>query len=117
VEFSDVLGRGGRREPGEYGEWDDVVRAVAEHRADRFDRLLTWRLRDLLLAYRWRVREDALAHWRHDVLVWATGRFDGPMPDPPRSLQPAEPVDVDGLGELLATQRAFTEGRSIRGDA
>src|SRR5690606_324129 len=54
-----------------YGEWNHVIRVVAGHDYERAHAVSNWPIREGLLAYVHLLRKDAIAHHRHEELVWA----------------------------------------------
>lgn len=54
-----------------YGEWSQALRYVAEHDHDRIQQLLDWPLREFLLRYLHRLRQDALRNYELQVKIWA----------------------------------------------
>ena len=54
-----------------FGMWDQVVRGLAEYNVERFDVILAWPLRDVLLAYEHLLRQEALTDYRLSVLAYA----------------------------------------------
>lgn len=54
----------------QFGEWDDLVRVLAEYNPGLFDQVLSWPLRDALLALEHRKREEALVAYRHEQVLF-----------------------------------------------
>lgn len=54
-----------------YGEWSPVLRYVADYDHDEIQRLLDWPLRELLLRYLFKLRQDAQRKYELSVKIWA----------------------------------------------
>jgi hypothetical protein len=54
-----------------YGEFSMALRYVAEHDHDLIQRILDWPLREFLLRYLHKLRQDALRNYELQVKIWA----------------------------------------------
>jgi hypothetical protein len=55
-----------------YGLWDRVIRVLSGYNPHRFTEILTWPLRDALLAYEQHLREEARKEYRTALQVYAS---------------------------------------------
>lgn len=56
---------------GRWGEWTQLVRAVACYDYGAAERVLDWPLEEALYAYWFAVRREALEAFRHEQKTWA----------------------------------------------
>ena len=66
-----------------YGDWHEVVWALADADHERAERVWRWPAREALEAYRRRARVEALKAWRHDMLLWTLRTLWGGQERPP----------------------------------
>jgi hypothetical protein len=67
----------------QYGAWGPVIRRLADGRPDRHRRVLTWPVREALLAFLDLARADAQREYDFARLMWAAAAAFGAGGDPP----------------------------------
>jgi hypothetical protein len=75
-------GRGAR----DFGQWNDLIRELACYDPDQYDRILHWQIREGLLAYTNKIREEAKVEYRLQKIAYYTGNLKK-MPKPPKILE------------------------------
>lgn len=69
----------------DYGDWSAVVRELADHDFDKAKRVLRWPVREALLAYVERLRQQAWQAYRNELQVWAAiAPHSSKPPDAPK---------------------------------
>lgn len=69
----------------DFGDWAVLIRELSGHDYDKAQLVLCWPIREALLAYVDRLRQQALDSYRHELLVWALlAPHQKKPPEPPK---------------------------------
>jgi hypothetical protein len=96
--FQREEGRGGRARKRErwglnFGEWNLLVRELADWNPSRYDEITSWPIREALLSYEQKLRRDAIEEFRFDVMIhtlrgpWVKKPSDNKAPKVPEILR------------------------------
>lgn len=68
----------------DFGEWGDVVRALADYQVDKYHQVFRWPIGEALAAYEARLKQDAQKAYMVEFIGWNIRAQAGSKEKPPQ---------------------------------